>query len=370
MAQAIPIPDLPAVHMPAEEWSAVAATWVGGALDAAILAGMQIVIDAMMMPDAAELPAMRASAEGILALQAEPGRYFDFAPESLHLSLVRERPRRTLCGGAIHACRFEGGYRPRDPDAADVPDGDLLHVDHWCHEPERRRGTIVLLHGFTMGRPWMDAPALFASRWWDAGLDVALVTLPFHGARTPASARFSGEHFAVPDVARLAEAVRRAVHETRALVLWLRERTGDPVGLLGLSLGGYLSALAAGLWDDLDFVVPMVPPVCIGDLAWRFFRRSRRGEAAATAFTYDELRHHYRVHSPLAHPLRTPREHCLIVARRGDRIVPPEHPYALWRHWNEPPIHWFSGGHVWPVGRAGIAEAVLHHLAGLGIIQR
>jgi len=370
MSHAIPIPDLPAARLPEEAWSAVVATWLGTGLDAAILAGMQLVVDAVMMPDEAELPAMRASAERLLALEDEPGRYFEFTPESLRLSLVRERVLRELRGGTVHARRFASGYVPHDPDDVGVPEGDLVRIDHWCHEPERRRGTIVLLHGFTMGRPWMDAPALFASQWWDAGLDVALVTLPFHGARTPESARFSGEHFAVPDVARLAESVRRAVHETRALVLWLRERTGDPVGLLGLSLGGYVTALSAGLWDDLDFAVPMVPPVCIGDLAWRFFRRSGRGESPSAAFSYDELRRHYRVHSPLAHPLRIPRERCLVVAGRGDRIVPPEHPHALWRHWGEPAIHWYSGGHLSPFGRGGIVAAVLGHLSGLGIVQR
>jgi acetyl esterase/lipase len=170
-------------------------------------------------------------------------------------------------------------------------------------------------------------------------------------------------------VGRLGEAVRRAVHEIRAVTLWLQATGGAPVGLLGLSLGGYLAALAAGLWDDFAFVVPMVPPVCIGDLAWQFFRRSRRQDAAQPAFAHGELRRHYRVHSPLAHPLRTPRERTFIVAGRGDRIVPPEHPHALWCHWGHPGIHWYSGGHLTPFGRSEIAASVLRHLASLDLVQ-
>jgi hypothetical protein len=112
----------------------------------------------------------------------------------------------------------------------------------------------------------------------------------------------------------------------------------------------------------------MVPPVCIGDLAWRFFTRTRHyqrgGEAALSA---GELRRSFRVHSPLAHPLRVPRERVLIVAGRGDRIVPPEHPAALWRHWGEPSIHWFSGSHLAPFGRGRVAAAVLAHLERLGL---
>jgi len=371
VASAILIPDLPAARLPDESWAASALTWLGSGLDATVLAAMQLAVDAVLMPSPEDLPALQRSARDLLVpeLQRDPARYFDFPSDSLALAPVHERTRRSLRGGEAVSRRFASGYVPFHEAHAQVPEGDLLRIEHWRHPPERRRGTIVLLHGFTMGRPWMDAPALFASRWWNAGLDVVLFTLPFHGPRTPDDARFSGEHFAVPHVTRLAEAVRRAVHEVRAMTLLLRRETGEPVGLLGLSLGGYITALSAGLYDDLDFVVPMVQPVCIGDLAWHFFQRSTRLGDAEPAFAYEELRRHYRIHSPLAHALRTPREHCLIIAGRGDRIVPPEHSHALWHHWGQPAIHWFSGGHLAPFGRNEIVEAVLRHLAGLGLVQ-
>jgi hypothetical protein len=110
--------------------------------------------------------------------------------------------------------------------------------------------------------------------------------------------------------------------------------------------------------------------VCIGDLAWRFFEQSRYyRSAAAPAFSREELRAAYRVHSPLTHPLRVAKERVLVVAGRGDRIVPAEHPYALWRHWGEPAIHWFSGSHLAPFGRQRIFAAVAGHLRGLGILE-
>lgn len=370
MTIAQPIPDLPIVRLPAEGRGDGAWTWLGSGLDAAILAAMQLVIDALLMPDPEDLPAVQASAESLRtpALEADPRRFFVFPEASLALTETRGERRLRFGAGRVTQRRLESGYRPFAPD--DPPPGDdPIRLEHWQHAPERRRGSVIALHGFTMGYPRIDAPALFASQLFDAGLDVVLPTLPQHGARTPEDARFSGERFAVPHVAELAEAVRRAVHEVRALTLWLRETTGDPVGLVGLSLGGYLTALSAGLYDDLDFAIPIVPPVCIGDLAWRFHQRSRRrGDGGDAAFDYDELRRGYRLHSPLAHPLRLPRERVMIVAGRGDRIVPPEHPYALWRHWDQPRIHWFSGGHLAPFGRGAIVRAMLDHLRALGIV--
>jgi alpha-beta hydrolase superfamily lysophospholipase len=250
----------------------------------------------------------------------------------------------------------------------DASDGPIL-VDHWVHAPARPRGTVLALHGFAMGNPRIDAMVLLASHWYERGLDVALLTLPHHGARTPDGARFSGEHFALPHVARLSEAVREAIYEIRQVLYWLREESGAPVGVLGLSLGGYLAALSGGLLDDLDFVIPIVPPVCIGDLAWRFFTQTRHFTAGgASALSQEDLRRSFRVHSPLTHPLCIPKERAMIVAGRGDRIVPPEHPSALWRSWGEPRIHWFSGSHLAPFGRGRIARAILDHIESLEIL--
>ena len=148
---------------------------------------------------------------------------------------------------------------------------------------------------------------------------------------------------------------------------WLRAESGHPVGLLGMSLGGYLSATAAGLDRDLAFVIAMVPPVCFGDLAWRFLPLRGASAGETPALGYDELRRAFRIHSPLAHAPVVARGRLLVVAGRGDRIVPPEHPTSLWRHWGEPAMHWFDGSHLAPFGRAGIAAAVRAHLARLGL---
>jgi pimeloyl-ACP methyl ester carboxylesterase len=360
---------LPTVELPREAWTGRVFTGVGFALDATVLRAMQFVVERALIPDPEDIDALRSSAQASLdpELQAEPRRFFTFLDEPPHDLRMTSRYRRRIEGGSILARRIESDYRPYTAGVL-VSDGPIL-VDHWVHEPGRPRGTVLALHGFTMGNPRVDATILLASHWYRRGLNVALLTLPHHGARKPADARFSGEHFAVPDVSRLGEAVREAIYEIRQVTHWLREESGAPTGVIGLSLGGYLAALAAGLIEDLDFAVPMVPPVCIGDLAWRFFVRTRHHrEGGAAALSLEELRRGFRIHSPLTHPLRIPKERVMIVAGRGDRIVPPEHPAALHRHWGQPGIHWFSGSHLAPFGRGRVARVVLSHLESIGIL--
>ncbi len=73
----------------------------------------------------------------------------------------------------------------------------------------------------------------------------------------------------------------------------------------------------------------------------------------------------YRVHCPLTYPLAIDRGRCFIVGGRGDGVVPPEQVHALWRHWGEPAMHWFHGGHTTPFGRMEILARIDAHLRSL-----
>ena len=363
------LPQVTCPELPAEPWGDWLLTQLGSALDGSMLQAMRLVVDSLLIPKPEELPRLRASAEPFAAgeLLDHPRRFFSFIDTPIEAVDVVSKYRRARGDRAVVAREFTTAYRAypgieHEPED-EAPSNDRLLVEHWTREPKRSRATVVALHGFTMGYPRMDAFAMFAAALFEHGFDVALVTLPFHGPRTPKSARFSGERFAVPHVARLNEAVRQAIYEVQLLVTWLRARNGAPVGLLGLSLGGYLSALMAGLTSALDFVIPMVPPVCMGDLAWRFFSKSRHYRDSGTAtFSREELRTLYRVHSPLTYPRQVDWGRVMIVAGRGDQIVPPEHPHSLWRHWEEPEICWFSGSHLAPFRRGRLFTAIADHI--------
>ena len=363
------LPQLKTADLPADSWDGWLLTQVASALDTTMLQAMRLVVDAVMIPKPADLPEMQRSAEPFLKgeLWEDPRRFFSFVDEPGRATRVAGRFRRPIDGGAVIAREFTAAYRPFASLSKLLPGSNgseiRFPVEHWMHDPGPPLGTVVALHGFSMGYPRLDAFALFAAQCFQQGFDVALLTLPFHGPRTPPDARFSGERFAAPHATRLNEAVRQAIYEIHVLVEWLRQQTDAAVGLLGLSLGGYLSALMAGLTPDLDFVISMVPPACMGDLAWRFYSRSRRyRNGASPAFSREELRAAYRVHSPLTYPCRVEKERLLILAGRGDQIVPPDHPHALWRSWEEPEIYWFSGSHLAPFRRGRLFAAIAAHL--------
>ena len=86
---------------------------------------------------------------------------------------------------------------------------------------------------------------------------VALVH-PYHGKRTPARARFSGEFFISSDAVRTVEACRQAAIDARTALTWLFNGGQQAVGVTGISLGAFITYLVVAVDDRPAFAIPML----------------------------------------------------------------------------------------------------------------
>ncbi len=357
-------------HETATTWGERSRTRFGNWLDRLALRGMCFAFEESLMP-ADGLSDAHASGLPYRTedLARTPRRFFACLDEPRPVPTMRTSGRRPIAGGSIVRGSLASGYVPfhTDEGVGSCPENDRIPIEHWRHDGPPA-ATLVALHGFTMGDPELDAKVLMAPEWFGLGLDVVLVTLPYHGARSPAEARFSGERFAQWHVGRLNESVRQAVYDLHLVLAWLRDATRAPIGTVGVSLGGYVAALAAELDPDLAFVIPVAAPVRLWRLPCSLFARSRYRRRMPPPLSTDDLDAAYRVHSPLTYPLAVPRARVMLVAGRGDCIVPPSDVELLWRHWGRPAIHWYAGGHMTPFRRAAILAAGARHLRGLDVL--
>jgi pimeloyl-ACP methyl ester carboxylesterase len=229
------------------------------------------------------------------------------------------------------------------------------------------RPWLVCVHGFAMGTPlvnFVGFPARFLHE--KLGLNLIFPVLPLHGPR--GVARMSGGEVLSPDYLRMVLLFSQAVWDVRRVLSWVRAQGGEQVGLYGLSLGGYVSALVAALEDDLECVVAGIPAVDFAGLArdnepWIMRRYDRE-----FALDWQLVRAITHVVSPLAVTPRVPRERRFIYAGVADRIARPDQARALWRHWERPAIHWFQGGHVLGLGDRGIAAFLAKSLGASGML--
>jgi pimeloyl-ACP methyl ester carboxylesterase len=271
-------------------------------------------------------------------------------------------------------------YQPFHADARDLhlraSENLTAHARWWTSG--RGRPTIVMLHGWGGGQHWMTERAFDVAYWLRHGYDVAAFVLPYHAVRAPGSGVMrSGALFPSTDPLRTNEAFGQAIFELRALSRFLRGRGAPAIGALGMSLGGYTTALWASVAGPdeaasggIDFAVAMIPAVDFARLMWRHGEHSKeRARAMRGGITEDLLVDAMAVHMPTTRPARVPREARFVIAGRGDRITPPEQAEALAAHWGVD-IRWFDGGHLAQVGRGEVIRDVRRELGKLGYAGR
>jgi hypothetical protein len=260
--------------------------------------------------------------------------------------------------------RFESEFEPRDPEIRErylaVRPNRTARALLWRHAAGPRP-TLILIHGYGMGRPSFDARVFDVPRLHQRlGLDVALVTLPLHGAR--AAGRRSGAGFLDAHPLATNAAFEQAMWELRQLAGWLRAQGSPGLGVHGMSLGGYTAALFASLERGLACVVPLVPAVSLAAILGASHSPEERRRRESLGIDDALLSEAWASHEPLRHRPRVAPEGRLILAGLSDRICTPDQVEALWRHWEKPSIHWFPGSHLAPFGRRAMRERFDAHL--------
>lgn len=213
---------------------------------------------------------------------------------------------------------------------------------HYRHH-DGPRPTIVLLHGFMGGYFPLEQRVLLADRFFAGGMDVVLSTLPLHGARRDRTRGLRPPRFPGSDPRYTVEGFRQAVYDQQALLSYLADGQNTPLGLSGMSLGGYTAALMATLDERLSFALLRVPLGCIADFALRTGRMvgsPGEQEAQATALR--------RVHAPVSPLARTPTlagERIHVVTGAADQVTGPCQSARLVQHFGAHESA-FEGGHV------------------------
>ncbi|MCC6849049.1 MAG: hypothetical protein IT294_11155 [Deltaproteobacteria bacterium] len=300
---------------------------------------------------AADRERLRAELADALAFFEEAGWVAD--PTGYHLPPPALEPRAiesaSSFGRTYRHLTFASGFEPRRGE----PGGDRWHdrtANRTAHvwllqHPGPARPWLVCVHGYRTGSP-LTGFFQFSPRWLHEtlGVNLALPVLPLHGPR--ASGWRSGEGLFSGEILDLVHLQAQAVWDLRRLLAWLRARDGMPVGLYGLSLGGGVAALTAGLESDLACVIAGMPMVDVMGLVERHVPPFIRGLVERFGISFDQIGRLLRLVSPLALAPRVASDRLFIFGGVADRIVPTGQIRALWEHWDRPRIEWHGGTHT------------------------
>jgi dienelactone hydrolase len=212
----------------------------------------------------------------------------------------------------------------------------------------QKKPTAILVHG------WNDATSHFvhfpmlAKKMNLLGLNVATLELPYHFQRRPRQRLGPASNFLSADILRVAQAAAQSVAEIRALTQWLKAQGSPRIGLLGVSLGGWLGGLTACHEPQLNALALVVPATrldrLIEDLA---FCQSIRAALRGRKIDFGRL-------DLFAAPPLVSKENMLLVEAVHDGFMPRETTEELWQRWDRPEIWRLPIGHITVFWKPGL----------------
>ncbi len=248
-----------------------------------------------------------------------------------------------------------------------IKENQTSYVRLWEHaEPNPARPTIVAIHGWTMGDQRVNSLAFLPGFLFSIGCNVALVELPFHGRRKASGVPAAQVPFPSADPVHTTIGVAHSLRDLRTLREYLVSRGHVRMCCVGMSLGAYVAALWLSL-DRLDRAALLVPLVSMGDMAWELLKaRQRAGSPIPKDLTRSLLRDLFWEHCALAHTPKTEQESIMVIAGRGDHLVPSSQVELLSKHWPKAHFVWAAGGHAAATQRGEAFEVMLRFLLDWG----
>jgi len=217
--------------------------------------------------------------------------------------------------------------------------------------------TVILLHGWNAEIGYRTLFPYLARRLNSVGVNVAMFELPYHSQRKPRRGRGAVRNFISDDLLHVVGAAHQSIADARALVAWLRAHSVAPVGVWGISLGGWLGGMLACIEPELSFAVMMAPVVRMDRAVAEshFCKAIRR--------TLKGVRPRLEPLNLISHPLRLAPADVLIVASEHDLFAPIDTIVELSRVWGHPELWRTRHGHISVMMSAPVMERTVGWIA-------
>ncbi len=243
--------------------------------------------------------------------------------------------------------KFPTAYEPYAKDPSSPRWNEFVEnrtVHSWVLQHDEPRPWVVNVHGAGMGKPRMDLRLFRAHHLHhELGLNVIQPVLPLHGPRAP---KGDPGNYPSESVMHNLHGALQGVNDVRRAIAWVREQQpGQSIGIQGISMGGFTTALVASLETDLTCAILGVAPV---DLV--MLLEAHHGTGSGYDLRVQNFEAGARLSSMIS-PLKltpmVPWEARFMYAGIVDRLVDySDHVAPMIAHWDYPEVLVYDGGHV------------------------
>jgi dienelactone hydrolase len=190
-------------------------------------------------------------------------------------------------------------------------------------------------------------PRMMARAAAQQGLAALYVPMPCYNDRRPANN--AHEKVLRDDPTKTVDGLRQTVMDVRRARSILASRpeiTDTNVGITGISLGGIMTALTAGVDGQFTRVVPILSGGDIADITFHCHEmRKLRAALLDKGITREGAAAVFAPVEPLRFATRVGADRCLMINAATDEVIPKKDTEALARAIGDPQVMWLQAGH-------------------------
>ncbi|HTU26871.1 MAG TPA: alpha/beta hydrolase family protein, partial [Pirellulales bacterium] len=229
------------------------------------------------------------------------------------------------------------------PVVTDEANNNTVHCEYFCPLAAGSHPGVIMLH--ILGGDF-DLSRLFCRSLAEQGVAALFVKMPYYGPRRTTGSR---QRMVSYDPEATVRGMTQAVLDVRQATAWLAAQNEvDPerLGVMGISLGGITSALAASAEPRLQNVCLILAGGDIGQVAWDSRHlaplRTRWEEQGKT---HDALVELLRPVDPVTYAKNVQGRRILMLNAEHDEIIPRACTDSLWQALGKPEIVWWNATH-------------------------
>lgn len=179
-----------------------------------------------------------------------------------------------------------------------------------------------------------------------AGINCLFYTQPYHGTRRPQGSAH-GDLMLNADMESTINSFRQSVSDIRALISWAGVRFSGPVGMMGLSLGGFITLITTCVDSRLKFAIPIIASGNLIEGMWNSVAgRTIVRDFERMGVPQETVERNWRILSPIYFKSKLPPERIQLIPARYDLLIPAGNVARLWENWGRPRCQWLYTGHV------------------------
>lgn len=231
------------------------------------------------------------------------------------------------------------------PSPVETPhvNNNTVHCEYFRPLGAGKHPGVIVLH--ILGGDF-DLARLFARSLASRGTAALFVKMPYYGPRRQPD---SPVRMVSLEPEQTVKGMTQAVLDIRCAAGWLRaqeEIDADQLGIMGISLGGITSALAASAEPRFSKVCLLLAGGDMAKVAWESKELEKlRAKWTAGGGTKESLAELMKPIDPVTYAANCRGRTILMLNASRDEVIPRACTESLWHALGEPEIQWWDAGH-------------------------